>query len=117
MSKDEMEIYANTYSKAYQRRTGNTFWEKDFDAMAKKTMLRQLLSKWGIMSIDMQTAYESDMEVINEDCSKDYVDGIDNDEVIDITPTDEPKAEVVQPVVEQDAVPEELQSEYDNSLI
>lgn len=127
MSKDEMEIYANTYSKAYQRRTGNTFWEKDFDAMAKKTMLRQLLSKWGIMSIDMQTAYESDMAVINEDGSKDYVDGIDNDEVIDITPTDEPKAEVVQPsevkyptdglnepptgTVTEDA------TEYDDSLI
>ena len=49
-------------------------WEKDFDAMAFKTMLRQLISKWGIMSIDMQNAYESDMAVINEDGTKDYVD-------------------------------------------
>ena len=29
-------------------------------------MLRQLISKWGIMSIDMQTAYTSDMAVIDE---------------------------------------------------
>ena len=34
--------------------------------MAKKTMLRQLISKWGIMSIDMQTAIENDMAGITE---------------------------------------------------
>lgn len=113
MSREEMEVYAETYSKGYAAHKGYTFWEKNFDAMAKKTMLRQLISKWGIMSIDMQTAYESDMAVINEDGSKDYVDGIDNDEVIDITPTpaDEPKTEVVQPTVEPPV------QEYDNSLI
>ena len=35
-------------------------WSTDFDAMAKKTMLRQLISKWGIMSIELQTAFEQD---------------------------------------------------------
>lgn len=34
--------------------------------MACKTMLRQLLSKWGILSIDMQKAHESDGKVIGE---------------------------------------------------
>lgn len=117
MSREEMEVYAETYSKGYAAHKGYTFWEKNFDAMAKKTMLRQLISKWGIMSIDMQTAYESDMAVINEDGTKDYVDGIDNDEVIDITPTptDEPKAEVVQPTVDQEQPAPAM--EYDNSLI
>jgi len=52
----------------------SSFWYKDFDGMACKTMLRQLISKWGIMSIDMQKAYESDMAVIREDGSKDYVE-------------------------------------------
>ena len=37
-------------------------------------MLRQLISKWGIMSIEMQNAVEKDMGVINEDGSVDYVD-------------------------------------------
>lgn len=115
MSREEMEVYAETYSKGYAAHKGYTFWEKNFDAMAKKTMLRQLISKWGIMSIDMQTAYESDMAVINEDGTKDYVDGIDNDEVIDITPTEEPKAEVVQPTVDQEQPAPAM--EYDNSLI
>ena len=44
--------------------------------MAMKTMLRQLISKYGIMSTELQNAYESDMAVINEDGSKDYVDNV-----------------------------------------
>lgn len=40
----------------------SSFWYKDFDAMACKTMLRQLISKWGVMSIDLQTAFEADYE-------------------------------------------------------
>ena len=35
-------------------------------SMAKKTMLRQLISMWGIMSTDMQIAYEADSRVIEE---------------------------------------------------
>lgn len=38
----------------------SSFWYKDFDGMAFKTMLRQLISKWGIMSIDLQKAFEED---------------------------------------------------------
>lgn len=38
----------------------SSFWYKDFDGMAFKTMLRQLISKWGIMSIEMQSAFEQD---------------------------------------------------------
>ena len=56
-------------------------WYKDFDGMAYKTMLRQLISKWGIMSIELQTAFESDMAVLKEDGSKEYVD---NPNIIDI---------------------------------
>ena len=42
--------------------------------MAYKTMLRQLISKWGVMSIDLQSAIDSDMAVIREDGTKDYVE-------------------------------------------
>jgi len=44
----------------------SSFWYKDFDGMAYKTMLRQILSKWGVMSVEMQKAFEADMRVINE---------------------------------------------------
>lgn len=50
----------------------SSFWYKDFDAMAFKTMLRQLISKWGIMSIDMQDAYEKDGIAMND--SDEYYD-------------------------------------------
>ena len=52
----------------------SSFWYKDFDGMAYKTMLRQLISKWGIMSIDLQTAITNDMGTIREDGSVDFVD-------------------------------------------
>ena len=83
-SRRKMETHALKYSKGYQTKKGYTFWEKDFDGMAYKTMLRQLISKWGIMSIDMVSAMDADMAVINEDGTKDYVDN--DDSIIDMEP-------------------------------
>lgn len=75
-SKEKMEAHALKYSMGYRAKKGYTFWEKDFDGMAYKTMLRQLISKWGIMSIDltMQKALESDMAVVNDNGTYNYVD-------------------------------------------
>ena len=65
-SRAKMEAHAMRYSKGYAARKGYTLWEREFDAMAYKTMLRQLISKWGIMSIDLQSAFEQD-EIVNDD--------------------------------------------------
>lgn len=77
-SKQKMQDHAKKYSKGYaadlRKGTAWTFWSKDFDGMAMKTMLRQLISKWGVMSIDMITAMESDAAVIKEDLTPDYVE-------------------------------------------
>lgn len=81
-SKAKMEAHATQYSMGYKKKSGYTFWEKNFDEMAKKTMLRQLISKYGIMSIDMQNAFEGDMAFIKEDGSKVYVDNQPEDVVI-----------------------------------
>ena len=89
-SKGQMENHAITYSPGYKVKKGYTFWEKNFDAMAYKTMLRQLISKWGVMSVEMQTAFDSDMAVIHEDGSKTYVEN--DNEIIDVQ-TVEPAAE------------------------
>lgn len=102
-SKRKMEAHALKYSKGYQAKKGYTFWEKDFDGMAYKTMLRQLISKWGILSIDMASAIDSDMAVINEDGTKDYVD---NDAtVFDMEPAQEatPQQSQPEPAVPVDA--------------
>lgn len=84
-SRAKMEAHAKKYSPGYKKDlakgTSWTFWAKDFDAMAYKTMLRQLISKWGIMSIDLQDAIDSDMAVIREDGSRDYVETIQPDAV------------------------------------
>ena len=77
-SREKMENHALKYSPGYasdkKKNTKYTFWSKDFDSMAYKTMLRQLISRWGIMSIEMQTAIDSDYAVINEDGTKNYVE-------------------------------------------
>lgn len=93
-SKKKMLAHAEKYSQAFKRNGGakslelleqgkipekdlwkySSFWFKDFDGMAMKTMLRQLISKWGIMSIDLQTAIDKDMAVIHEDGTPDYVE-------------------------------------------
>lgn len=80
-SKEKMEAHALKYSMGYRAKKGYTFWEKDFDGMAYKTMLRQLISKWGIMSVDltMQKALESDMAVINDNGTYDYIDNNEYD--------------------------------------
>lgn len=84
-SRAKMEAHAKKYSPGYksdlEKGTSWTFWAKDFDAMAYKTMLRQLISKWGIMSIDLQDAIDSDMAVIREDGSRDYVETVQPDAV------------------------------------
>lgn len=88
---EKMLNHADTYSKAFSATSYkallegkinekdmwkySSFWYKNFDDMAKKTMLRQLISKGGCpMSIDMQKAYISDMAVIKDDGSYEYVD-------------------------------------------
>ena len=69
----------------------SSFWYKDFDGMAYKTMLRQLISKWGIMSIDLQTAIDKDMAAIHDDGSVDYVDNSADYETV----PEAPKAPVI----------------------
>lgn len=91
-SKAKMEKHAMQYSKGYASdvKKGNqyTFWSKDFDGMAFKTMLRQLLSKWAVMSIEMQTAMASDMAVINDN-SYEYVDNQSEEETPEQTPEEQ----------------------------
>lgn len=88
-SKEKMQKHALEYSQAHasdvKKGTNYSFWSKDFDGMAFKTMLRQLISKWGIMSIDMQEALTKDMSVIKEDGTCDYVD---NQPIVSV-PTEE----------------------------
>lgn len=108
-SREKMMAHADKYSMAFSAKAFeklqageilekdlwkySSFWYKDFDGMAYKTMLRQLISKWGIMSIDLQKAMDGDMGTINEDGSVDYVDNYAADE--SPAPAEEPAPVVV----------------------
>lgn len=86
---DKMRKHADTYSQAFsmeiaeQIKQGkipekdmwkySSYWYKDFDSMAIKTMLRQMLSKWGLLSEELQRAIEVDQSVLAGD-SRTYVD-------------------------------------------
>lgn len=58
-TKEKVEAHAKRFSQAY-RGKGDTPWKSDFDAMALKTVLKNGLSRWGILSIDMQKAVQHD---------------------------------------------------------
>ena len=103
-TKAKMMNHADTYSPAYSAAAHkkimageiadkdmwkySSFWYKDFDGMAKKTLLRQLISKWGIMSTEMQTAYTSDGSMAEV--------GVDNE----IVTTPEDNLQLAQPEAE-----------------
>lgn len=81
-TRDKMEAHANRYSAGYKARKGYTFWEKDFDEMGKKTMLRQLISKWGVMSTEMQIAFERDMTFAADDNTVEYISELEEEEPV-----------------------------------
>lgn len=73
MSAEEIKAHAKRYSQAYK--SGYGPWSDNFDAMALKTVIKQIISKWGPMSVDMQKAVQFDQGIIKADESVEYLDG------------------------------------------
>lgn len=72
MSKVEVEIHGRRYSKSYENK--NSRWQQDFDSMALKTVIKLLLNRWGILSIDMQQALRADQAVVKASGDFEYID-------------------------------------------
>lgn len=89
-SKEKCEQHAKTYSKSYGNGSKTDNWTNSFDTMALKTVVKQLISKWGIMSVDLESAIKNDQAVIKDTGEVEYVDN-DND-TIPPSPTDNAKA-------------------------
>lgn len=81
-TKEEVITHAKKYSQAYKSKFSPWQDKDQFDAMAMKTVLKNMLSKWGIMSIEMQTAQLSDQAVVKGEGDYDYVDN--KNSIIDI---------------------------------
>lgn len=110
MSREDMLAYATRYSKAFRndqnKHTSYSFWTTSFDDMARKTMLRQLLGKFGLLTAELQTAYTHDMAIEREDGTLDYIDNKPDD----AEPVVNPFTEVV---VDAEVIPAEIEKEAD----
>ncbi len=78
MSTKAVENHAKKYSQAYRsdlnKGKKNSKWSTDFEAMALKTVIKLLLSKWGILSVDMQRAIQDDQKTFDEEGEASYGD-------------------------------------------
>lgn len=119
-SKSKMEKHADKYSQAFSLKAAklleegkipqnelwkySSYWYTSFDEMAEKTMIKQLLSKWAMLTPDIADALESDNTTISEDGNRNYIE-VESPALsaetptVDTTATEEPVQE--QPVPDQ----------------
>lgn len=127
-TKQKMIKHADTYSNAFKADKYDdyingripqkelykysSFWYKNFDEMAFKTLIRHLISQWGIMSIEMEKAIEADNAIINENLEPSYVEF---DDTVNTPPTkkDEIVTEAAEVVTDKAAVTPEEEKEFD----
>lgn len=87
-SAEKVENHAKKYSKNYRSKYGTpTIWQTDFNSMALKTMILQLVPKYGPMTIEMAEAMSYDQKAEDQDTriSNEIADAANSD-FIDITP-------------------------------
>lgn len=84
MTHDEVLKHAKRYSKSFDK--SSSAWQSNFDEMAIKTVIRRMLSKYGIMSTDMATALTAEQDDDVEAQVAREVEDNANQNVIDITP-------------------------------
>lgn len=116
-SKEKMMTHADTYSPSFSRKgyedllagkvpqsemwRYSSFWYKNFDDMAKKTMLRQLISRWGVMSVDMQTALEHDDTITHDNDGQLIAERIASAKDVRLEAVTQPVPQIEQPQAEQ----------------
>ena len=89
-TREQIESHRIKHNKLKDKKALNGVWKSDYDAMALKTVLRNMLSKWGILSIEMQKAFtedeaEHEVKDITEDSS--VIDG--DFEIVDDEPSEQ----------------------------
>lgn len=118
-TKAKMINHADTYSPAFsaakyddyvsgkipqnERYKYSSFWYKNFDEMAFKTLIRHLISQWGVMSIEMQEALTHDNAVINENGEPEYVEYDENAFAEPVQAAEKANTEEEQPTYEEQA--------------
>ena len=100
MTIEQLQAHASKYSKTYAK-TNRGLWKDEFDLMAKKTVLKLLLNRYGVLSVEMQNAIEKDQA----DGNGQYVDNPQGRTVIDaeVVEQNEPTEPQVVPPIAQPA--------------
>ena len=68
-------MYSQSYKKDLREKTQKSLWSTNFAAMGLKTAIKRLLSRWGILSIEMQNAVIDDQKVFGRE-SASYADNL-----------------------------------------
>lgn len=119
MSKQAVDNHARKYSQSYRsdisKDEKKSKWSTDFEAMALKTVIKQLLSKWGILSIEMQKAITDDQKTFDEFGNESY-----GDNMPDVIEAEDPFMQIeqqtdTQPEIRQnmEKLPETAQNQYE----
>jgi recombination protein RecT len=76
-SVEDVTSHAKKFSQAFKAGKKDSPWFTNFDAMGRKTVVKDLLSHWGIMSVQMQKALVEDQAVHRTiDSEAEYVDNL-----------------------------------------
>lgn len=86
-SNEELEKHAKRFSQTYRKGFG--LWKDDFHSMALKTVLKEILSKYAPLSVEMQKAVVSDQAVVKDAETMDV-------SYTELTPEDELKQAMLQ---------------------
>ena len=76
-TKQEIESHRIKNAKGYDKEKLSGAWVDNYDSMAIKTVLRNMLSKWGLLSVEMQSAITSDEKVFRVDENNDLIEETD----------------------------------------
>lgn len=84
---ERLEKHAEKFSQSYKYKDikGNV-WNENFDEMALKTVTKRILSKYGVLSVEMQNAINQEVDNQLENDKKEYANSLElkkNEEVID----------------------------------
>ncbi|GED14963.1 recombinase RecT [Aneurinibacillus migulanus] len=116
-TKEQVEKHRKKFSKS------DFGWKNDWDAMAMKTVLKSLLSKWGILSIEMQKAVvedndEREIKDITSESQNGYNGAIEAEVVVaEDIPMDEPTPTEKQPEGKEDDELDKVAEQFDKGLI
>ena len=118
--KDHAKKYSQSYAYDVKNGTKTSVWSNNFDAMAKKTVLKLLLSKYGIMNVDsnstdMARALAADQSVIRKDGTYHYIDNDRKSDIDSIAFVDETIG-IDSPMMESDFETETEFEEVSNNI-